>query len=816
MADVSDLSASVSFLEQWSAKGPWVITAIEPDGKPLAKTFTDIKKVKPWLKKYVDARNIYFQVNPLIDGRKEGKANKLEVLAMSWLWVDMDPRNDKIDPLAAADVREAAIEKESKRALDMLNEFSPPPNVVVSSGTGVQGFWRLEEDESLEIRGDIERAESLESYNRELERILSADSCHNCDRIMRLPGTLNHQNATKQRKYGAREPRLAKLIHFDADAYSISSFTQAVEVKDAGTTGSRSARVAFTGDTGSVDLDTLPDTVTDRTKMLCLQGTDPDDPTKWKSRSDLVWHVACQLIREDCPDETIYAILLDPDLGISGHILEQQDPERAASRAINNGHDAAVDQDLFELNQAHGVIEDIGGKCRIISEQVDPILSRRTITLQSFGDFRNRYANRKKVYTDSAGNIKQMPLGQWWTLHPRRRQYKAMTFAPCVDAGDDVYNLWNGFAVNPTPGDRHLGYLQHIFDNLCHGNKPVYDYILGWMARTVQKPACAGEAAIVLRGKKGTGKSFFAKTFGYLFGTHYIQIADAKHLTGNFNAHLRDALVVFGDEAFFAGDKKHEGVLKMLITEDQIPVEQKGIDVAPAANFTHIIMASNSDWVVPAGADERRFLVLDVSDERMKDIPYFKGLKDQMQKGGYANLLHFLKHYDLSDFEVRNVPDTEGLLKQKLHSLDPFSQWWFAKLELGKMFEGIEGGWQGHTHTTTLYQNYVHTLRDIGVARKHTEPIWGRCFREVVPGWLEDEAYSKRTIRKTCARPIHDEHGTVVKTVSERAYFYRFPSLKACRTHWEELYGPHLWPKDNLDDAGGVMTQPPLESEPPF
>jgi len=32
-----------------------------------------------------------------------------------------------------------------------------------------------------------------------------------------------------------------------------------------------------------------------------------------------------------------------------------------------------------------------------------------------------------------------------------------------------------------------------------------------------------------------------------------MQIVDATHFVGRFNAHLRDRIVLFADEAFFAG-----------------------------------------------------------------------------------------------------------------------------------------------------------------------------------------------------------------------------------------------------------------------
>ncbi len=65
----------------------------------------------------------------------------------------------------------------------------PPPSIIVFSGGGYQAYWKLKEP--LEINGDIAKAEDAKRYNMQLERIFKADSCHNIDRIMRLPGTIN-------------------------------------------------------------------------------------------------------------------------------------------------------------------------------------------------------------------------------------------------------------------------------------------------------------------------------------------------------------------------------------------------------------------------------------------------------------------------------------------------------------------------------------------------------------------------------------------------------------------------------------------------
>src|SRR5829696_5061635 len=203
------------------------------------------------------------------------------------------------------------------------------------------------------------------------------------------------------------------------------------------------------------------------------------------------------------------------------------------------------------------------------------------------------------------------------------------------------------------------------------------------MTGVVQRPDIPGEVAVVLRGKQGTGKSKFAKLFGSLFGPHYVSVSDPKHLTGSFNSHLRDCVLLFGDEAFYAGDKKHESILKRIVTEETIMIEAKGYDAEQCRNRTHLIMASNNDWVVPAGLEERRFFVLDVGDGQMQKSEFFEALDRQMDNGGREALLHMLLTRDLAGFNVRRFPQTEALREQKLLSLETHEELWIQVLRDG-------------------------------------------------------------------------------------------------------------------------------------
>jgi hypothetical protein len=143
-----------------------------------------------------------------------------------------------------------------------------------------------------------------------------------------------------------------------------------------------------------------------------------------------------------------------------------------------------------------------------------------------------------------------------------------------------------------------------------------------------------------------------------------------RHLAGNFNAHLRDTCLLFADEALWPGDPQAEAALKRLLTEDTLFIEPKGVNGFKCPNFLHVIMASNEEWVVPAGPDARRFAVFEVSSERKQDTAYFQALDEERKNGGLEAMLYDLLNLDLKGWHPRKLVKTDALRDQQLSSLD--------------------------------------------------------------------------------------------------------------------------------------------------
>ena len=49
--------------------------------------------------------------------------------------------------------------------------------MIISSGGGLQGFFKLAPDDRLVIDGNV-TAQELEAYNVQLEKVFQADACH--------------------------------------------------------------------------------------------------------------------------------------------------------------------------------------------------------------------------------------------------------------------------------------------------------------------------------------------------------------------------------------------------------------------------------------------------------------------------------------------------------------------------------------------------------------------------------------------------------------------------------------------------------------
>jgi len=435
--------------------------------------------------------------------------------------------------------------------------------------------------------------------------------------------------------------------------------------------------------------------------------------------------------------------------------LEEAEITKTVDSAYRYASGKKSDADIALINEKHAVVN-VGGKCRVMTQIIDPDTGLPDIQLSSPADFKIFYGN---VFVQVENN--KIPLGQFWLSHPKRNSYAGIVFNP-VTTPHGYFNLWTGFAVKPKAGSCRL-FLEHIHDNIANSNEAVYVYIIAWMAQTVQAPADRPGVALVMRGSMGTGKGVFANGFGGLFGNHYMPLSQGSQLTGKFNSHMKSLILLFADESFWAGDKSAEGVLKAMITEPFLIIEGKGENAFKISNHLHFMFATNNEWCVPAGPQERRFFVIDVGEKRMQDHEYFAAIQHELDHGGREALLHYLLHYDLTGVNLRKFPQTAALMEQKVHSMTPIQKFWYSKLLAGSL--SLKSDWETEVPTKGLYMDFIRFAGDLGVRHKPSDAEFGTQLKKLVSG-------------------ITTGKGRASMYGSQRPNVYRVPPLDECRAEF--------------------------------
>jgi hypothetical protein len=189
-----------------------------------------------------------------------------------------------------------------------------------------------------------------------------------------------------------------------------------------------------------------------------------------------------------------------------------------------------------------------------------------------------------------------------------------------------------------------------------------------------------------------------------------------------------------------------------------------------------VFVASNHDWVVPAGLDERRMFVLDVGDKRQQDAGYFGAIREQLAAGGYAKLLHLLQTRDLSAANLRKFPPTPALLEQKIASMESEVRFLYEVASDGVLPGDLSG--DGRTSKKVLFLAYQVYARNLGKTFRLSPEQFGIALKKLVP--------ELRTVKPPRGNRV-----------------YQFPPLTAVREHlarrlrqpvtWDE---PGEWAKD--------------------
>ena len=220
--------------------------------------------------------------------------------------------------------------------------------------------------------------------------------------------------------------------------------------------------------------------------------------------------------------------------------------------------------------------------------------------------------------------------------------------------------------------------LDHI-NIMANHDEASAKFLLQYLAQIVQQPDVLPGMAILLYAEEGAGKDILIDWFGKaVLGDHqYYKVGDIGNMFKGFNALMAGKLLVHSDEIHKQTlTKAKMEDLKRIITNGRITIEKKGVDATSEDSFTRVFMTTNNRDALHITTGSRRFVIYQSSNEKIKDISYFKTLSSFIYQDNVVKAFYdYLMSIDVSDFDHTKRPETNMYNEMKQASMDKVLVW---------------------------------------------------------------------------------------------------------------------------------------------
>jgi hypothetical protein len=168
-----------------------------------------------------------------------------------------------------------------------------------------------------------------------------------------------------------------------------------------------------------------------------------------------------------------------------------------------------------------------------------------------------------------------------------------------------------------------------------------------------------------------------------------------RDVWGNFNPLMASSLLVVLSECDKRNAFGSENKIKALITDPEMTINDKGIKPFVIQSFHRFITPTNSFDPVKLEEEERRNMIIKMSDEFKKNWEYFKKFADTWDNDAAClSLYSYLMRRDISEWNRWVIPHTEyhkQLVEFNRNPLDEFFEWFVARAWTNKWVCDDEG-----------------------------------------------------------------------------------------------------------------------------
>jgi hypothetical protein len=252
-------------------------------------------------------------------------------------------------------------------------------------------------------------------------------------------------------------------------------------------------------------------------------------------------------------------------------------------------------------------------------------------------------------------------------------------YPPPLKCPKNIYNLWNDFAGEKMLDDyeEKQDELQQILKHiliLCDNEEHISKYFIQWMAQMLQFPAVKSICPTFIS-REGAGKGTLLQILRRLMGSKKVleSTKPSRDVWGNFNGVMKNSFLVNLNELTAKETTESEGVIKGLITDNALQINEKGVNQYEVKSYHRFIVTTNKEEPIKTKFGDRRNFIIRSSDELCGKKGYFddiyKIIEDDDVIATLYNYLMKLPYMEM--FNLLDIPQTQYQSDLNELSVDP-------------------------------------------------------------------------------------------------------------------------------------------------
>lgn len=240
------------------------------------------------------------------------------------------------------------------------------------------------------------------------------------------------------------------------------------------------------------------------------------------------------------------------------------------------------------------------------------------------------------------------------------------------------------FSYSLVTSDSAIGAVDRFLElvNLWTRNDAILtEYVLNWFAHMIQRPTENPGVMLIVTGKKGCGKDTLASFIQeYVIGPTYSSCYNKTQQFFDFYDSKKNKVFIRLEEANRMECIKNQDTLKSWVTSDSIEINAKHKEKITVPNYLRFIFTTNKGNPVAFTDNERRFVILPCSDEKVGKSDFWVETRKLLfnDEAGKA-VGEYLEQRDLTSFNVRQYPTNqyqEDVIECEKSSEELFIQNW--------------------------------------------------------------------------------------------------------------------------------------------